>query len=128
MIRRALWLAVGAVLGITGYRRLTRLARGLAPRGGAAPLDGAARRVVGRFTPAQLPGPPSSRPASGPAARRAGAQMLAFARDVRAGMAEYLDARDGNMNRQSGRQGNNLVVRPRTGVRASGSDNPKDGR
>ncbi len=27
MIRRGFWLATGAVLGVTGYRRATRLAR-----------------------------------------------------------------------------------------------------
>jgi len=56
MIRRAFWLVVGAALGITGYRRLTRLVSAGKP--------------------------------SGP--NRA-ARTAAFMRDVRAGMAEYMD-------------------------------------
>ena len=31
MIRRLFWLIVGAVLGVTGYRRLTQLARSVRP-------------------------------------------------------------------------------------------------
>jgi hypothetical protein len=56
MIRRAFWLVVGAALGITGYRRLTRLVSA----GRANRPDRAARTA-------------------------------AFMRDVRAGMAEYMD-------------------------------------
>jgi hypothetical protein len=56
MIRRAFWLVAGAALGITGYRRLTRLVSA-----------GKASRL--------------GRPAG----------TAAFMRDVRAGMAEYMD-------------------------------------
>jgi hypothetical protein len=31
VIRRLLWLTLGAVLGVTGYRRLTALARSVSP-------------------------------------------------------------------------------------------------
>ena len=31
MIRRLFWLTLGAVLGVTGYRRATRLVRSIAP-------------------------------------------------------------------------------------------------
>ena len=31
MIRRLFWLSLGAVLGVTGYRRLTALARSVSP-------------------------------------------------------------------------------------------------
>jgi hypothetical protein len=31
VIRRLFWLALGAVLGVTGYRRATRLVRSIAP-------------------------------------------------------------------------------------------------
>jgi hypothetical protein len=41
MIRRLFWLVLGAVLGITGYRRLTALARSVSP--------GAALRGLSRF-------------------------------------------------------------------------------
>ncbi len=77
MIRRMIWLAIGAVLGITGYRRLTRAAKSLLPHGDLlAPLG---RRAAGSA-------PPRRQPASD-----AGAGTVAFVRDVRAGMAEYLD-------------------------------------
>ncbi len=64
MIRRGFWLAAGAVLGVTGYRRVTRLARALTGQ------------------------PPAQR------ARAAAAGMVSaasFAKDVRVGMAEYWD-------------------------------------
>jgi hypothetical protein len=54
VIRRGFWLVAGAVLGISGYRRLTRLVN------------------------------------AGKADRRA-AGSAAFVRDVRAGMADYMD-------------------------------------
>lgn len=67
MIRRGFWLATGAVLGVTGYRRATRLAR-------------------------MLTMPTTTSPAS---ARRSNFQRAVatagFARDVRDGMAEYWD-------------------------------------
>ena len=53
MIRRAIWLVAGAVLGIAGYRRLGRLVT------------------------------------TGQARRRGGA--AGFAREVRTGMAEYME-------------------------------------
>ena len=34
MIRRGFWLALGAVLGVTGYRRATRIARAMVPARG----------------------------------------------------------------------------------------------
>ena len=76
MIKRMIWLAIGAVLGITGYRRLTRAAKSLLPHS-----DLLARRGAG---PA---------PARRTSAGDAGAGTVAFVRDVRAGMAEYLDRR-----------------------------------
>jgi hypothetical protein len=36
VIRRLFWLSLGAVLGVTGYRRLTQLARSMRP----APMPG----------------------------------------------------------------------------------------
>jgi hypothetical protein len=35
MIRRLFWMIVGALLGVTGYRRVTRLARAITLRGPA---------------------------------------------------------------------------------------------
>jgi hypothetical protein len=77
MIRRAAWLTIGAVLGITGYRRVTRAARVLLP----APnlLTPLSRRAAGNGQARSAP-------------RRRGAGVTAaFVRDVRAGMADYLD-------------------------------------
>jgi hypothetical protein len=67
MIRRLFWMIAGALLGVTGYRRVRRLARAITvgPRRGAAP---------GRSRGA------------GWARRAAG-----FARDVRDGMELYTD-------------------------------------
>jgi hypothetical protein len=62
MMRRARWLLIGAVAGITAYRRLGRAARGfLASPPGQGPV---------------LPRPRTLR-------------VIPFLRDVRAGMAEY---------------------------------------
>ncbi len=76
MIRRAFWLGLGAVLGVAGYRRLSRLGRALT----------------------------GSR--NGPAAIRAAGQIgggtTSFVRDVRAGMAEYLDGTGEYLNRHAG--------------------------
>jgi hypothetical protein len=86
MIRRGFWLALGATLGVSGYRRASRLARSLVPASqGAQP--GAGVRVVSRrsaFT--------GRRVLQGAArAGRSTAEGAAFVRDVRDGMAEYLD-------------------------------------
>lgn len=47
MIRRLFWLGLGAGLGITGYRRTTRLVRGLA--GGSRSRRGVSLRGVAAF-------------------------------------------------------------------------------
>ena len=78
MIRRLIWLIIGAVLGITGYRRVSRAAKSLLPAPNLlAPL---ARRA---------PGAGQARPAA--RGGGAGTGTVEFIRDVRAGMAEYLD-------------------------------------
>jgi hypothetical protein len=66
VIRRGFWLAAGAVLGVTGYRRATRFARALAGQ----------------------PSAQRARTAAGGLVSAAG-----FAKDVRDGMAEYWDSR-----------------------------------
>jgi hypothetical protein len=76
MIRRGFWFALGAVLGITGYRRVTRAARALLPEG----------ERVGQLARRNGAGQPQRRTAS-----RAGTGTVAFVRDVRSGMADYLD-------------------------------------
>jgi hypothetical protein len=84
MIRRGFWLAAGAVLGVTGYRRLTRLASVL-----TVPRTPGMRSLPGTGPTAgpQMVAPP-------PRARSQLARAVAaarFVRDVRDGMAEYRD-------------------------------------
>jgi len=76
-MRRGFWLATGAVLGVTGYRKATRLARTITN----APVAPRTLAPGGRATEARPAVPPSQR-------IRAAAS---FVRDVRAGMAEYRD-------------------------------------
>lgn len=75
MIRRLFWMTAGALLGVTGYRRVSRLAR--AVTAGARPSDRTHKRARGDL-------------ASGGWARRGWAHGAAlFARDVRDGMELY---------------------------------------
>lgn len=96
MIRRGFWLLAGAALGVTGYRRAARLGRTLVPEGrGVAPRPS---RHTGRqvLAGAALAG-------------RGAAEGAAFVRDVRDGMAEYLDRQHRQARRslesQQGRAG-----------------------
>ncbi|MBO0838062.1 MAG: hypothetical protein J2P28_21465, partial [Actinobacteria bacterium] len=112
MIRRGFWLVAGAVLGITAYRKVTRLAHSLASGGFAgpspvvrpvpvarpAPVGGPSR--VGLASPGRLALGSMSSPAGrlrkleGRQSRGGLATFVAsarFARDVWTGMAEYWD-------------------------------------
>jgi hypothetical protein len=86
MIRRGFWMAVGAALGVSGYRRASRLARTVFPAGAGTAL---AARSGGRARPPAITG--RSLLAAAASAGRGTAQGVAFARDVREGMAEYFD-------------------------------------
>jgi hypothetical protein len=77
VIRRCLWLVLGAVLGVTGYRRATRLARAMVP--GHGPLRHGPLRRAGLGTLRTLSGRERAGGAAG------------FMQDVREGRAEYLD-------------------------------------
>jgi len=75
MIRRLFWMTAGALLGVTGYRRVSRLAR--AVTAGGRPSDRTHRRVRADPTP-------------GGWAHRGWTHGAAlFARDVRDGMELY---------------------------------------
>ena len=75
MIRRLFWMTAGALLGVTGYRRVSRLAR--AVTAGGRPSDRTYRRA-------------SAHPTPGAWARRGWTHGAAlFARDVRDGMELY---------------------------------------
>ena len=92
-MRRGFWLTAGAVLGVAGYRRATRLVDGLA-RGAAG----------GRARPAACGLDPASRAQrgepTGPAARIGDA--AGFVRDVRDGVAEYLELHHRELARNLG--------------------------
>ena len=108
MIRRGFWVATGAVLGVTGYRRVTRLASMLsAPksaRSRSAPGSAAGRRMLPPAPGRVLVTRPRRVAWHWVAWRRAGAygrtwrapwQPAGFLRDVRDGMAEYWDLHRG---------------------------------
>jgi hypothetical protein len=111
MIRRGFWLATGAVLGVTGYRRVTRLARVLTvPRAtGTRSLPG-----TGPTARPQLLAPPVR--TTSPVTRAVAAAR--FARDVRDGMAEYRDLHRGELDpslrgrTSEGRQGHQDLREP----------------
>ena len=129
MIRRGFWLLAGAALGVTGYRKATRLARTLTgqglPGGPAATARCCAvrlaathalrpRRAQSQLVPQQLalqarkPAPVKPAPVK-PAARIAAAATRAtaavgFVRDVRDGMAEYWDLHRSESDRTLGSQ------------------------
>ncbi len=106
MIRRGFWLATGAALGVMGYRRVTRLARGLGlgvegpPAAGQNGRHADSRQVRGNDN---LTG----RPRHQAPARRRGAiastvSAAVFVRDVREGMAEYWSLHRGELARTLG--------------------------
>ena len=103
MIRRGFWVAVGAAIGVSGYRRASRVARTVFPaRPGSALVTGPA----GRARPAVITG--RGLLAAAASAGRGTAQGVAFARDVREGVAEYLEGQGDQAGRtldsQRGRQ------------------------
>ncbi|MGH3396210.1 MAG: hypothetical protein ACRDPO_16145 [Streptosporangiaceae bacterium] len=93
MIRRGFWLVTGAALGVTGYRRAGRLLQSFRPhQAGQVVL-----RAPGPRAPALLSG---RRVLAGAArAGRGAAASAAFVRDVREGVAEYLDQQDSGAGR-----------------------------
>ena len=101
MIRRGFWLVVGATVGITGYRRASRVLQSFRP----APAPPAGAVVL------RSPGPLTGRKLLAGAARagRGAAASAAFVRDVREGVAEYLDQQESGSARtlesQPGRRG-----------------------
>jgi len=128
MIRRGFWLLAGAALGVTGYRKATRLVQALtgqamlgAPaatqqrRGVQVPKPAHAVRpgqAQHQLVPSRLarPAQPAAKPAPvTPAARIATAAARAtaaagFVRDVRDGMAEYWDLHRSESDRTLGSQ------------------------
>ena len=122
MIRRGFWLLVGAALGVTGYRKATRLARSLTGQsllsGPAATQYRPAARLsatrpvsAGRADPrlALRDQPAADQLGAGQPARIATAAAHAtaaagFVRDVCRGMAEYRDLHRSGSDRTLGSQ------------------------
>jgi len=102
MIRRLFWLVAGVLLGVTGYRRITRLTRVLAGGSGG-------RRAV-----------TSPRPQGRELMRGA----ASFAHDVREGMELYTDRHP----RLAGRTLEGQQTRAHPQGSAFGVDNAKEGR
>jgi hypothetical protein len=98
MIRRGFWVVVGATLGVSGYRRASRLARSVFP----ARPGGALVTSPGQLRPPVITG--RSLLAAAASAGRGTAQGAAFARDVAEGMAEYLDRQGDEAGRTLGSQ------------------------
>jgi hypothetical protein len=105
-MRRGLWLAAGAVLGVAGYRRASRMVDSLV-HGGA----GSARRTAGG--PATVGATAGRLDSAGPSAPGRPASTAAkiaatagFVRDVRDGMAEYLELHHRELARNLGRRSN----------------------
>jgi len=101
MIRRGFWLAAGAALGVMGYRRVTRLARGLGFGVGVPSAAGQngrhadSRQVRGNDN---LTGRPRHQaPARHRGAIASIASAAIFVRDVREGMAEYWSLHRGEL-------------------------------
>jgi hypothetical protein len=117
VIGRLCWLAAGAVLGVTGYRRASRLARSIRP-------GNLARQAL----PAIRPGGPAARFTRPAAGERRG--IAPFVHDVRDGMEIYLDRHSGQPGPTL--EGQQAAARP-TGQpgmngRYPDTDNAKDGR
>jgi hypothetical protein len=120
-MRRGLWLAAGAVLGVAGYRRATRLvddlvrggSRGVVPPGQHRRGSGSSGRRAVRG-PAPVGAAPAGRPDSAgqsvlgrPASTAAKiAATAGFVRDVRDGMAEYLELHHRELARNLGGRSN----------------------
>jgi hypothetical protein len=131
MIRRGFWLLAGAALGVSGYRKASRLTRALAS---STARPGDSRELAGRRSAARsslaLPAPRRAAADRAPADRAAADRAVAdragidwvpappwpvrliagtraasgFVRDVRAGMAEYRDLNGREPGRSLGSQ------------------------
>jgi hypothetical protein len=111
MMRRLFWMVAGALLGVTGYRRVRRLARALTAGGRRGAARGRARDVAWTLRAAQ------------------------FARDVRDGMELYADRHPRLAGRTLVSQQARAERLPETGAGGedpnrvhAGLDHAKDGR
>src|SRR5260370_26009190 len=101
MMRRGLWLAAGAALGVVGYRRLDRATKSLSVQLTAAPVGRHAARSAGWLT-RQLWQSWSARGDSR-------GRVQAFVGHLRPGSAEYLDRHEANFDRHQSQSGHTLI-------------------
>src|SRR5260370_42583908 len=98
MMRRGVWLAAGAALGVVGYRRRDRPTKSLSVQLTVAPVGRHAARSAGWLT-RQLWQSWSARGDSR-------GRVQAFVDDVRTGFDEYLDRHEANFDRPQSQSGN----------------------
>ena len=112
MMRRARWLAAGAVLGAVGYQRLQRAARAKTGQVGQVPAARQAATALGLAASAagHSAGWLARQVRHGRAVRRKAGGVAGFLGDVRVGMDEYLDRHQANIDRQHHRSGNTLIA------------------
>jgi len=123
VISRLCWLAAGAVLGVTGYRRASRLVRSLRPAAGPARRPWHA--ISPGATAARFTRPAAGRRGTGPL-RGIGP----FVHDVRNGMDLYLDRHSGQQGRSRSAQQVAPQLPGQAGMNGGypDTDNAKDGR
>jgi hypothetical protein len=118
MIRRGFWLAAGATIGVVGYRRATRLARGL-----GFPIDGPPATTPQNDDARQPRGSGNLTRHRAPARPRgvivSVASAALFVRDVREGMAEYWSQHRGELARTLGSRSDRI---------SAGGSGPSDQR
>jgi hypothetical protein len=134
MIRRGFWLVLGAAVGVTGYRRASRLARAIVPGRGQPGQGLAGQGLAGQGLARAWLGAAGGRGARGGRAAIGSGEPAGgaarFLRDVREGRAEYLDRH--LVHRDPALEGQQIRDQPprvKSGTGAyTGIDYAKDGR
>jgi hypothetical protein len=103
-MRRGFWLAAGAVLGVAGYRKASRVARAVTGAAVPAKMLTSGPRALRSGGEVRPPVPVTTVPLT--VARTTGRMRSAasFARDVREGMAEYRELHGRQLGRSLGEQ------------------------
>jgi len=111
-MRRARWLAAGAVLGAVGYQRLQRAARSQTGQFDQVSAARQAVTVLGFAASAagHSAGWLARQARNGRSAWRRPGGVAGFLGDVRAGMDEYIDRHEANIDRQHRLPGNTLIA------------------
>jgi hypothetical protein len=112
MMRRARWLAAGAVLGAVGFQRLQRAARSQTSQldQGSSARQAATVLGIAASAAGHSAGWLARQVRHRRSAGRKPAGVAGFLSDVRVGMDEYLDRHQANIDRQHPRAGNTLIA------------------